>query len=197
MAGGESRGTGGGGAGGTGGAGGAAGGLRLVRWNLSSGSNAQSRSAVVLQSGDHQWEGRAEATGPVAALYRAVDAAIGDVLGGHPRLLSYDVHAVSETPDSQAVVTLSIAAPEGAGGGRAGGSYPGEASDENVIAASVMAYVNALNALLGDEVWAGATDAAGNRRVAETDAAAALRKARNVALDEDEAERSATNWFDR
>ncbi|HEY6056391.1 MAG TPA: alpha-isopropylmalate synthase regulatory domain-containing protein, partial [Candidatus Limnocylindrales bacterium] len=88
--------------------------LRLVRWTVASGSNAQSRGAVVISSGDHQWDGSAEGNGPVDALYRAVDRALGEVLTGHPRLIAYDVHAVAEGPDSQGVVSVRIAPPSSA-----------------------------------------------------------------------------------
>ncbi|HEX9044993.1 MAG TPA: alpha-isopropylmalate synthase regulatory domain-containing protein [Candidatus Limnocylindrales bacterium] len=171
--------------------------LRLTRWNVTSGSNTQSRAAVVIQAGDHQWDGRAESPGPIAALYRAVDAALAGVLSGHPRLLSYDVHAVSESPDSEGVVTVTVAPPESAAGERAEGRFDGEARSENIIAASVEAYVQAIDRLLGHETWAGATEAGGNRRVAKTKEAAARRQARGVTLDEEAAERTNVNWFER
>ena len=50
--------------------------LHLARWTINSGSNVQSRGAVVIASGDHQWEATAEGLGPVEALYRAVDRAL-------------------------------------------------------------------------------------------------------------------------
>lgn len=168
------------------------GGLRLVRWNVTSGSSVKSRAAVVLESGDHRWEARGEATGPVAALYRAVDRALAEVLGGHPRLLAYDVHAVEPSPDAQAHVTVAIAAPEGATA-----AHPGEASDENVIAASVLAYVAAIDALLADPRFTGVTEARGNRRAAVEREAAARRVARGAELDEEAAEDAATHWFER
>lgn len=173
-----------------------AGRLELVRWNVTSGSSVQSRAAVVVRSGDHQWEARGEAHGPIAALYRAVDASLAEVLGGHPRLLAYDAHAVSESPDAEAVVTVAIAPPGGLGADLGEERYAGEARDENVIAASILAYVAAIDSLLADERWAGATDARGNRRAAETEAAAARRRARGATLDEDAAEDAAPDWFE-
>ncbi len=74
--------------------------LHLARWTVTSGSNANSRGAVVIASGDHQWEASAEGNGAVDALFRAVDRALAGVLTGHPRLLAYDVHAVAEGPDA-------------------------------------------------------------------------------------------------
>ncbi len=92
---------------------------------MTSGSNVQSRGAVVIGSGDHQWDGAAEGNGPVDALFRAVDAALAGVLTGQPRLLAYDVHAVAEGPDAEGLVTVRIAPPSSAGGERASGKYTG------------------------------------------------------------------------
>jgi hypothetical protein len=69
--------------------------LHLARWTVTSGSNVNSRGAVVIASGDHQWEAATEGNGAVDALFRAIDRALADVLTGHPRLLAYDVHAVA------------------------------------------------------------------------------------------------------
>ena len=138
--------------------------LHLARWTINSGSNVQSRGAVVIASGDHQWEAKAEGNGPVDALYRAVDAALHDVLTGHPRLVAYDVHALAEGPESVGRVTVVVAPPAAASGARSSGRYEGEARSSNIIAASVEAYIAALNRLLAEEHWAGATEDAGNRR---------------------------------
>src|SRR5437879_3815586 len=96
--------------------------LHLARWTVTSGSNANSRGAVVIAGGDHQWEAAAEGNGAVDALFRAVDKALAGVLTGHPRLLAYDVHAVAEGPDAEGRVTVSIAPPSDASGPRSGRS---------------------------------------------------------------------------
>jgi 2-isopropylmalate synthase len=140
--------------------------LRLVRWSASLGSNVQSRGSVVVQSGDHRWEGSAKGTGPVDALFRAVDSALREVLGGHPRLIGYDVHALAEGFDAEGRVTVRIAPPEDAPGSRGSGSYEASSQSPNIIAASVEAYIEAIEKMLGEEQWAGATDAAGNYRAA-------------------------------
>src|SRR5437762_12075870 len=111
--------------------------LHLARWTVTSGSNANSRGAVVIAAGDHQWEASAEGNGAVDALFRAVDKALAPVLTGHPRLLSYDVHAVAEGPDAEGKVTVSIAPPTGAEGIRAEGRYVGELVSTNLIAAAI------------------------------------------------------------
>lgn len=147
------------------------GGLRLVRWNCSSGSNAQSRAAVVIESGDHRWQATTKGTGPVDALFRAVDDSLRRVLEGHPRLLAYDVHAVAQGPDAQGRVTVTIAPPDSATGERAKGTYDGVAQGSNIIEASVQAYMMAIDALLAEHHWEGATETGGNRRGAPLPAA--------------------------
>ncbi len=165
--------------------------LHLGRWTVTSGSQVQSRGAVVIASGDHEWRASAEGNGAVDALFRAVDKALAGVLHGHPRLVGYDVHAVAEGPDAEGVVTVRIAPPTEAPGERGEGEYTGEARSTNIIAASVDAYVDAINRLLDEEHWAGATDAAGNSRRAKT---APARGAR-AEMDEDEAHHDTTKWF--
>jgi 2-isopropylmalate synthase len=166
--------------------------LHLARWTINSGSNVQSRGAVVIASGDHQWEAKAEGSGPVDALYRAVNAALHDVLTGQPRLMAYDAQAVAEGPEAEGLVRVVVAPPASAAGPRSTGRYEGTARSVNLIAASVQAYVEAINRLLAEEHWAGATDEAGNRRRARTGAAAG-----RAELDEAAGEIDATDWFNR
>jgi hypothetical protein len=166
--------------------------LHLARWTVTSGSQVQSRGAVVIASGDHQWQASAEGNGAVDALFRAVDRALAGVLTGHPRLVAYDVHAVGEGPDSEGVVSVRIAPPAAAAGERATGEYVGEARSTNIIAASVDAYIDAMNRLLAEEHWAGATDAAGNRKRAGVRPRIAAARAE---MDEDESHHDTTSWF--
>ncbi|MEA2535933.1 MAG: 2-isopropylmalate synthase [Chloroflexota bacterium] len=168
--------------------------LHLERWTVSSGSNVQSRGAVVVGSGDHQWNGAAEGNGPVDALFRAVDAALEGVLTGHPRLIAYDVHAVAEGPDAEGLVTVRIAPPSSAEGQRASGKYTGSSSDVNIIAASIEAYIGAIDQLLAEAHWQGATEAAGNRRRAKAEEVA--KAPRRAELDEDVAEHDTVAWFE-
>jgi len=169
--------------------------LHLARWTVTSGSNVNSRGAVVIASGDHQWEAASEGNGAVDALFRAIDRALADVLTGHPRLLSYDVHAVAEGPDAEGRVTVSIAPPSDAAGPRGTGRYTGESTSANIIAASIESYIAALNLLLAEEHWAGATEDAGNRkraRIAAKDA-----KASRAELDEEAGRIDTTEWFNQ
>ena len=169
--------------------------LHLTRWTVTSGSQIQSRGAVVITSGDHQWEASAEGNGAVDALFRAVDRALADVLTGHPRLLAYDVHAVAEGPDAEGQVVVEIGPPESAEGARGEGRYSGRAQSTNIIAASIEAYIEAVNGLLAEEHWAGAADAAGNRKRARADSAKA--REQRAELDPDEAHHDTVAWFER
>ncbi|HET7474355.1 MAG TPA: alpha-isopropylmalate synthase regulatory domain-containing protein [Candidatus Limnocylindrales bacterium] len=169
--------------------------LHLARWTVTSGSNARSRGAVVIASGDHQWEASAEGNGAVDALFRAVDKALHGVLTGHPRLLAYDVHAVAEGPDAEGKVTVTIAPPDSAAGARAEGRYTGEITSTNIIAASIEAYIDAINELLAEEHWQDAPEAAGNRKRAKVTAPTA--RERRAELDEDAGRINTTDWFNQ
>src|SRR5215212_5464662 len=143
--------------------------LHLTRWTVTSGSNVQSRGAVVIEAGDHHWRASAEGNGAVDALFKAVDAALADVLDGHPRLVGYDVHALAENSEAEGLVIVAIEPPAGGEGARAKGVYNGKARSTNIIAGSIEAYIEALNAMLAEEHWAGAAETAskGRRRAAE------------------------------
>lgn len=169
--------------------------LHLARWTVTSGSNANSRGAVVIASGDHQWEASAEGNGAVDALFRAIDRALAEVLDGHPRLIAYDVHAIAEGPDAEGRVTVTIAPPPAAEGARAEGRYTGETTSTNIIAASIDAYVKAINLLLAEEHWSGATESAGNRKRTQVEAKDA--KARRAEIDEEAGRIDTTEWFNQ
>jgi hypothetical protein len=138
--------------------------LHLTRWTVTSGSNVQSRGAVVIEAGDHHWRASAEGNGAVDALFKAVDAALADVLEGHPRLVGYDVHALAENSEAEGLVIVAIEPPAGGEGARGSGLYNGKARSTNIIAASIEAYVEALNAMLAEAHWAGAAEQAGRDR---------------------------------
>ena len=165
--------------------------LQLTRWTVTSSSNAQSRGAVVMEAGAHHWRASAEGNGAVDALYKAVDAALAEVLQGHPKLVGYDVHALAEGPDAQGLVIVAIEPPAGAEGARATGLYNGRARSTNIIAASIEAYVEALNAMLADASWAGAAESAGKGRRAAPEAHGRRAEIDHKATDD------GAPWFDR
>ncbi len=164
--------------------------VRVARWTCSTGSNVQSRAVVVVQMGEHVWESSAEGNGPIDALFEAVDRALAEVLSGHPRLLAYRVVSLGEGPDAEGEVELEIAPPAGAQGPRSEGRYRGSCQGPNTIACSVEAYLAAINALLAEEHWAGAAEAA-PRRGRRVGAA----KAPGVEINEIDHEPS--RWFER
>ena len=168
--------------------------VQLARWTVTSGSNARSRGAVILDAGDHHWRASAEGNGAIDALYRAVDQALSGVLTGHPRLLAYDIHALGEGTDTIGAVSVRIAPPD-IGGERGAGEYAGTASGPNIIAASIEAYVAALNTLLAESHWSGATEAAGNRKGVAVSAGTA--REQRADLDEAEVPNDTTAWFER
>ena len=171
-------------------------GLHVLRWTMTTGSSGTARAAVVLAAGDHEWESAAESAGAIGALYEAVDAALEDVLGGRVRLVSFDVHSIGETAGADALVEVAVEPPATATAERAGGRYEGRARHVNLVAACAEAYLAAIRALLADEAWVGATDAAGNARLADL-RARAERAAGRAELDESQADDPGESWFDR
>ena len=165
--------------------------LQLSRWTVTSGSNAQSRGAVVIEAGSHHWRASAEGNGAVDALFKAVDAALADVLQGHPKLVGYDVHALAEGPEAEGLVFVAIEPPAGLEGARSTGLYQGRARSTNIIAASIEAYVEALNAMLAEAHWAGAAETAGKGR-----RTTAPPHGRRAEMDPDASDDGAP-WFDR
>jgi hypothetical protein len=169
---------------------------RLERWTVTSGSNVNSRAAVVIRAGDRDWNASAEGNGAVDALYKAVDLALADVLGGHPLLLAYDVHALAEGPDAEGQVRVRIAPPLSAQGARGDGRFDGVVTSPNTVAASVEAYVAAINAMLASDSWAGAAEAAGVVEPGVAGAEQTAGQARAV-FDDDARPIDTTEWFNR
>jgi hypothetical protein len=163
---------------------------------MTTGSSGTARAAVVLAAGDHQWEATAESAGAIGSLYDAVDAALESVLGARVRLVSFDVHSIGETAGADALVELVVEPPATATGERASGRYAGNARHVNLVAACAEAYLAAIRALLADDAWSGATEAAGNARLAELRARAA-RAGGRAELDESQADDLGGSWFDR
>src|SRR5512146_3058633 len=138
--------------------------LRLVRWTVQSGSNVRSRGAVVIEAGSFHWEGKADGVGTIDALFRAVDEALVDVLGGHPRVTRFDVHALGEGSEAEGRVIVRVAPPAFAEGERGEGEFEATVHSDNIVAAGILAYIEALNDMLSGAQWAGAAEAAGEGR---------------------------------
>jgi len=119
---------------------------------------------------------------------------VAGVLSGNPRLLAFDIHALGEGSDTIGEVKVRIAPPEREGA-RGSGEYLGEARDDSVVAASIEAYIQALNALLAEEHWEGATDEAGNSRRVRVTAGDA--REQRAELDRDAGHIDTTEWFNQ
>jgi hypothetical protein len=166
-------------------------GLRLARWTVTSGSNAASRGAVVIDFGDHHWQASSQGNGAVDALLEAVDKALTDLLAGTVKLVGYDLQALGEGPDAEALVRVRIRPPVGAEGPRALGEYAAESRHTNIIAASIEAYVQAINSMLGEAQWAGAAAAAGHGRPSRHP------HGRRAEFDRSSAHADTASWFDQ
>lgn len=77
-------------------------------------------------------------SGPVDASYRAIDA----IVKAPNRLLEYSVHSVTEGIDAMGEVTVRILSDKG------DRSFGGYGADDDIIVASVRAYLGALNRML-------------------------------------------------
>ena len=77
-------------------------------------------------------------TGPVDACFRAIDA----VVHCPNRLIEYNVHSVTEGIDALGEVTVRIADPD------SGRSFGGYGADDDIVVASVKAYLAALNRMI-------------------------------------------------
>jgi len=121
--------------------------LHLERWSATSGSERGSRANLVLAGGGHRWRANADGNGAIDALLRAVDNALAPLLGEGVVLTAFDVHATGAGHDAKASITVGVQRrdqPEAM-------VYSGGGLDENVLQASVVAYIDAVNALLEAE----------------------------------------------
>ncbi|MEJ7803624.1 MAG: alpha-isopropylmalate synthase regulatory domain-containing protein [Candidatus Limnocylindria bacterium] len=118
--------------------------LSIERWSATSGSERGSRASLVLNGGGHRWRAHADGNGAIDALMRAVDDALAPLLGEGVVLATYDVHAAGPGHETKASVSLSVRSRADADGP----PYAGRFVSENVLEASVGAYVDAVNGLL-------------------------------------------------
>jgi hypothetical protein len=120
-------------------------GFAVERWSATSGNSRPSRASLAIRGAGRTWRASSEGNGGVDALLRAVDVALAPFLGEGVELESYNVHAVGTGHDAAGSVSLTIrarSADEHAPG------YTGRGVHANVLEASVVAYVDAINRLL-------------------------------------------------
>ncbi len=121
--------------------------LNLERWSATSGSERASRANLVLGGGGHRWRANADGNGAIDALMRAVDNALAPLLGSGVELVSYDVHATGAGHEAKASINVGVRRREADDAA----VFAGSSVDENVLQASVVAYIDAVNALLAAE----------------------------------------------
>lgn len=126
---------------------GTAGELHLERWAATSGSERGSRANLVLAGGGHRWRANADGNGAIDALMRAVDNALAPLLGGGVVLTTFEVHATHGGHEAQADVRVGVQRRDQADAP----VHAGAAIDENLLQASVVAYIDAVNTLLAAE----------------------------------------------
>jgi len=107
----------------------------LVYLNVTSSSMAVPHATVKLRIDGEEMLGHATGDGMVDACYRA----IGDLTGQHPELQRYAVKAITGGTDAQGEVTCLLR--------EDGYTVTGQGSHTDIIQASALAYVNALNKL--------------------------------------------------
>jgi 2-isopropylmalate synthase len=107
----------------------------LVYLNVTSSSMAVPHATVTLRIDGEEAQGHGTGDGMVDACYRA----IGDLTGQHPALQRYAVKAITGGTDAQGEVTCLVS--------EDGYTVMGLGSHTDIIQASALAYVNALNKL--------------------------------------------------
>jgi 2-isopropylmalate synthase len=110
--------------------------LRLVSWSGSSGTAGGGKASVVIAQDDRQVSGEGEGNGPVDALLKAVDNAIGV----ENELTYYHVEAITPGEDAQGQVHVRIR--------HNGQSYSGHGLATDIVEASAKAYISALSHVL-------------------------------------------------
>jgi LeuA allosteric (dimerisation) domain len=118
----------------------------VERWSATSGNNRPSRASLAVRGAGRTWRAHSEGNGGVDALLRAADLALAPFLGKGVELETFNVHAVGTGHDAAASVTLSIQSRGGSADHAP--AYNGRGVHANVLEASVIAYVDAINRLL-------------------------------------------------
>jgi 2-isopropylmalate synthase len=110
--------------------------VRLDSLSVQCGTTVRPRAELVLEVDGERRGATAEGDGPVDAIFRAIRA----VVPHEASLPLFQIHAVTEGTDAQAVVTVRLE--------ESGKTVNGQAADTDTMVASARAYVAALNKLL-------------------------------------------------
>lgn len=113
--------------------------LRLDYVHVTTGNTTVPTATVRIRQGERQRVGTAHGDGPVEAVYRAIDQA----LGVQVELESYALQAVTGGKDALGEVTVRIR--------NNGRQYVGRAASTDIIEASARAYLHGVNKMLYDQ----------------------------------------------
>lgn len=112
-------------------------GYKLIRFTVNSGNYVTGNAVVKLSLGDKVYEEVAIGDGPIDAAYKAIDKIIK---GGKRSLENYSIHSVTEGKDALGEAIVKVKCEDEVVTGR------GLSTD--VIEASILAYINAVNKLI-------------------------------------------------
>src|SRR5512141_102905 len=108
---------------------------KLVVMNQASGTGERPHAHVVLSEGGTERRAESQGDGPVDATFKAIES----VAKSEAELMLYSVNAVTQGTESQGEVTVRLQ--------KAGRIVNGVGADTDIVVASAMAYLSALNKL--------------------------------------------------
>ncbi|PLV56685.1 2-isopropylmalate synthase [Thermotoga sp. SG1] len=111
-------------------------GYKLIHFHVHTGNTLLPTAAVVLQVGNEKREAAEAGNGPVDAIFKAIDKA----LGLQPKLEEYIIQAVGTGKNAQGEVKLTLKID--------GELYSGRGVSTDIVEASAIAYINAINKYL-------------------------------------------------
>ncbi|MDH5612934.1 MAG: 2-isopropylmalate synthase [Gammaproteobacteria bacterium] len=109
--------------------------FKLVSLKVCSETGETPNASLVLNIGDKEVVARSDGSGPVDAVFRAVES----VVNSETELQLYSVNAITSGTDAQGEVTVRLE--------KAGRIVSGQGADTDIVIASAKAYLNALNKL--------------------------------------------------
>jgi 2-isopropylmalate synthase len=110
--------------------------IKLVSLKVCSETGETPHAVLVLNVGDEEVAANSDGSGPVDAVFRAVES----VVNSESELQLYSVNAITSGTDAQGEVTVRLE--------KAGRIVIGQGADTDIVIASAKAYINALNKLM-------------------------------------------------
>jgi len=107
----------------------------VLDFKVTSGNKIEPEASIILKKGSRQIEARSSGDGPIDACFKTIDKAIGKT----GRLIDYKVNSVTGGKDALGEASVKVLFDKV--------EVYGRASSTDIIEASVLAYVNAVNRL--------------------------------------------------